>query len=189
MTLDLLALRALILWPTPMEIRTMRIEPRFFPRDLIDVLVGLPIAVLQVVLVMGVPTLIVTLSVSKEAGAITFLLIALLYLISCLFVVRSLEIEPDHILFRRVLGNRNRLAKSEIVSVEEAPRGEVVIHGWLWPPFPFSREMTTCLSAKHHFRIRWKDGFCYFPPREVEQFRCAISEMMSERQPSSSSDG
>jgi len=130
---------------------------------------------LQVAIAMGVPALIVAIGVNGGAGAITFLL---LYAISLLFMVRSLEIDGDGILFRRVLGKPKRLLKSEIVSIEEASRREVVVHGWLWPPFPVAREMTACLSARNHFRIRWGNGFCYFPPNDIEQFKSAIEEMM-----------
>jgi len=162
----------------------MKIKPRILPRDIIDILIGFPIGVLSAALVMGVPALIVAFSVSVDAGAITFLL---LYAASFLFLVRSVEVEQDAIIFRRVLGKPKRLLKSEIVSIEEAPRQEVVIHGWLWPIFPLAREMSASLSARNHFRIRWQSGFCYFPPKDIEQFRNAISEMMQENPPNHSS--
>ena len=155
----------------------MKIKSRTLPRDMIDILIGFPIGLLLVALVMGVPALVVAFSVSAGAGAITFLL---LYVASFLFMVRSLEIEQDGIIFRRVLGKPKRLLKSEIMSVEEAPRREVIIHGWLWPIFPLAREMSASMSAKNHFRIRWQSGFCYFPPKDIQQFRNAISEMMKE---------
>ncbi len=153
----------------------MKCKPRTLPRDLIDVLVGAPIGILQAVVALGVPAFIVGITVGVGAGAITFLL---LYAASFLFLVRSLEIEQEGITFRRVLGTPKRLLRSEITSIEEASRSEVLVHGWLWPPWPAAREMTACLSAQKHFRIRWKKGFCYFPPQDLQQFKTAIEEMM-----------
>jgi hypothetical protein len=151
----------------------MKIKARTLPRDLVDILIGFPLGLLAGALSMGVPALIVAFSVSALAGAITFFL---LYIASFLFMVQSLEIDNTGILFRRVLGEPKYLLKSEIVSIEEAPRREVIIHGWLWPIFPFSREMSACMSAKNHFRIRWQSGVYYFPPKDIEQFKNAVSE-------------
>lgn len=140
----------------------MKIRPRTAPRDVIDILVGVPIGLIQAGLALGAPALVIAVVVNPLAGAIAFLA---LYGMSFLLMVTSLEVQEDGILFRRVLRKPKRLALSEIVSVSKASRWEVVIHGWLWPPWPFAREMTACLAARHHFRIQWKGGYCYFPLR------------------------
>jgi hypothetical protein len=97
-------------------------------------------------------------------------------------MVRSITVDEAGIQFQRLLGYPKSLSRISILSVEEVTRRELVLHGWLWPLFP-SRDMTPSLSAKHHFRIRWKDGFCYFPPKDVEQFKNEIAKIMKDTQP------
>lgn len=156
----------------------MKIKPRTAPRDVIDIMVGAPIGLIQASLAIGVPSLAVALILNPLAGALACLTLCGM---SFLLMVTSLEVQEDGILFRRVLLKPKKLAESEIVSVEEASRREVVIHGWLWPPWPFAREMTACLSARQHFRIQWKGGYCYFPPRDVDHFRKVIDDMMRKK--------
>ncbi len=154
----------------------MKCKPRILPRDPVDVLVGAPIGVIQAAVVLGVPSVLVGIAINPVAGAITYLALAGA---SFLFVVNSLEVQADGVIFRRVLGTPKRLVRANILSVEEASRSEVFVHGWLWPPWPAAREMTMCMSAKGHFRFRWKGGCCYFPPKDREPFMRAIEEMMA----------
>jgi hypothetical protein len=153
----------------------MKIRPRTAPRDVIDILIGMPIGLLQVGLTLGIPAIIVAFSFNLMSGALTYLA---LYGASFLFMVTSLDVQEDAILFRRPLRKPKHLAKSDIMSIVEVPRSEVVLRGWLWPPWPFAREMTACLSARQHFRIQWKCGFCYFPPKDVDHFRQVMDVIM-----------
>jgi hypothetical protein len=85
----------------------------------------------------------------------------------CSFAVTRLTLSTQGIRFHRVFGSPRFLPWDRIVSVAVAPRRELVLQGWLWPPFP-AREMTASLTAREHVRISWQDGYCYFPPVELE---------------------
>ncbi|MGO9002587.1 MAG: hypothetical protein ACLPYZ_12675 [Limisphaerales bacterium] len=154
---------------------TVAIKPRILPRDFIDVCLGFPIGLLLVTLFFGVPALAAFLIARAFGVSIDLSLIAafvaycLFYGFFLLFMVRRLTVAPDGLHFHRVLGSPKFLAWERISSVVVAPRSEVVIRGWLWPPFP-SREITPSLSALQHYRISWDGGFCYYPPARVEDF-------------------
>ena len=154
----------------------MKIKPRILPRDVLDVLIGVLVGAFQIAILFVLPALIDGVTINSGAGLLTFVLV---YAMSLLFMVRSVEIEQEGLRFRRVLGSPKVLPWTHILSVDEAPRRELVLRGWLWPLFP-AREMTACLSAKHHFRIRWQGGFCYCPPESVDEFRSAVSEFMKD---------
>ncbi|MBA4369530.1 MAG: hypothetical protein C0403_18035 [Desulfobacterium sp.] len=146
---------------------TQIIKPRFAPRDLIDIFIGIPIGLFQAIVLFGIPGVIVGLvSNNVFMGLLGY---CIFYCFFLLFSVWKAKLDDEGILFYRVLGNPKRLRWSEINSIEEVGRKEVVIKGWLWPIFP-PREFTPCLSAKNHFRITWDNGFCYYPPKDVEVF-------------------
>ena len=152
----------------------MKFKPRILPRDFLDVVIGLPVGLFGFCIVFIVPTLVMAMLFGFPACLITFLLLCIVWL---LFTVQSMTLDVEGIHFQRILGSPKHLSWQTIISVEEATRREVVLHGWLWPLFP-TREMTFSLSTKHHFRIRWTGGYCYFPPKDIEQFRKKVSEMM-----------
>ncbi len=151
------------------------IKPRILPRDLIDVCLGLPIGLLLASLFFGVPAFVAfvmarVFGVSIYSSLIAaFVAYCLFYGFFLLFMVRRLTVASDGLHFHRVLGSPKFLAWERISSVEVAPRNEVIVRGWLWPPFP-SREITPSLSALQHYRISWDGGYCYYPPARVEDF-------------------
>jgi hypothetical protein len=171
----------------------MKLKPRLMFRDWFDVLVGLPCGLLGASAVIFIPTVLVGFSLGElinplaglVAGMITYFLTTVLWF---LFVVWSITVDNNGIRFHRVIGNPKHLSWSEITSIEEVGRHELVLRGWLWPIFP-SREMTCCLSAKGHFRISWKSGFCYFPPKDIQQFQNCIKDVKPTTQQSGTTNG
>jgi hypothetical protein len=151
------------------------IKPRVLPRDFVDVCLGLPFGLLTATLFFGPPALLAFLLARAFDMSVGSSLIAALfgycigYGFFFLFVVRRLTIAFDGLHFHRVLGSPKFLAWERISSVAIAPRGELILRGWLWPLFP-SREITPCMSALHHYRITWDTGFCYYPPAHNEEF-------------------
>jgi hypothetical protein len=151
------------------------IKPRILPRDFVDVCLGLPIGLLQTALFFGVPALLAFLLARGLGVTIVPSLVAALvgyfiaYCFFFLFVVRRLTVAHDGLHFHRHLGSPKFLAWERISSVALAPRGELILRGWLWPLFP-SREITPSLSALRHYRITWDTGFCYYPPARTEDF-------------------
>ena len=135
------------------------------PRDFIDCLLSLSVGLLLVSLLFGIPALAVyAITHSRLAAIVTFCLV---YAPVCCFAVTRLTLSAAGIQFHRLFGSPRFLPWERIVSISVAPRAELVLRGWLWPPFP-AREMTASLSAREHLRITWQDGHCYFPPVEPE---------------------
>jgi hypothetical protein len=147
---------------TPIKIP---VKPRIMPRDFIDCLLSLSVSLLLVSILFGIPALAAyAITHSRVAAVVTFCLVYALF--SC-FAVTRLTLSAAGIQFHRLFGSPRFLPWSRIVSISFAPRGELVLRGWLWPPFP-AREMTASLTAREHLRITWQDGYCYFPPAEPE---------------------
>jgi hypothetical protein len=87
--------------------------------------------------------------------------------------VRWLRVDAGGIRFGRHRGTPRSIPWGDVLSVEPAPRREVVVRGWLWPPLA-RREPTGSLSSFGHYRIEYRGGTCYFPPVDAVAFRAAI---------------
>jgi hypothetical protein len=149
------------------------IKARILPRRISDAAVAGVIGLVQGLALFVVPAFVVgVLTQSPGVGWLTFLAIYVLWL---LFTVRHLRCDEEALEFVRTLGTPKRIPWAHLESVEEAPRAELVLRGWLWPPFP-AREMTPSLTSLGHYRIRWRGGEAYFPPKDVQQFLDAIQK-------------
>jgi hypothetical protein len=159
----------------------VKIKPRTMPRDFMDVLIGLFVVLpVQVVPVFFLPSgLIWWLTGSFLLGFLTFIVI---YTVWLCWTVWSLELSSDGIRFVRFCGAPKLLRWDEVTDISEAPRREIVLHGWLWPVFP-AREMTPALSALCHFRICWRGGVSYFPPARADEFKRQIDEFRTKKRP------
>lgn len=152
------------------------LKPHSGPRDLTDVLVGLLVALPTLGVLYGIPAAIVvsvggswTLAlVAAALGAALFTLF-----ISPLFTIRGLKISADGLRFDRVLGRPKFLAWSQIHRIRPATRREVVLWGWLLPPFP-AREATRSTSSIGHMRIEWGRRYRFFPPNDPRLFEEAV---------------
>jgi hypothetical protein len=162
-----------------MDATSTKIKPRTAPRDITDVLITLCVFMpLLFVPVFILPSAIVYLLTYSFLWA--FAIYVFIYLCWIAFTVWAVRLSHSGIHFTRLLGHPRFLRWEDITEVAEAPRRELVIHGWLSPRFP-TREMTPCLSALHHFRIRWRDGWCYYPPADTETFKRLIDEFRTKR--------
>lgn len=140
-----------------------------------DILLVLCVALpLQLFPIFGVPCVLVYwASGSVDLAFLAFLAI---YGVCMMFAVWSLRLDTQGIEFCRLLGRPKFLRWDEITSIRTAARKEVVKDGWLWPLFP-PREMTACLSARDHVRFEWDSGFCFFPPKDADQFLCLTATL------------
>jgi hypothetical protein len=93
-----------------------------------------------------------------------------------------LKIDSTGLTFGRRAGGPKHLAWGDIHSITPAPRREVVLHGWLWPPLR-PREATRCMSSLGHYRIEYEGGYCYFPPANEEEFLGALAYWRTLRPP------
>jgi len=148
------------------------LKPHSGPRDLADVLVGVLVAIPTLGVLYGIPAAIVialggswTLAlVAAALGAALFTLF-----ISPLFTVRSLTVSASGIRFDRVFGRPRLLHWDQIRRIRPAKRVEVVLWGWLLPPFP-AREATRSTSSIGHLCIEWGRRYRYFPPQDPRMF-------------------
>lgn len=161
------------------QIDLIIVKPHVWPRDGTDAAVAVGVGCLQLLVLFLLPAIVVgVISRSLVVGILTYLA---LYGIWLLLSVTKLELSSSGIRFVRVLGKPKFLSWSEISSVAPASREEVVLHGWLWPPFP-AREMTFSLSSLGHYAIRSDGRTTYYPPAEprvFEQFVAKHAQMNS----------
>lgn len=157
------------------------LKPHSGPRDLADVLVGVLVAIPTLGVLYGVPALAVvaiggswTLAlVAAALGAACFTLF-----ISPLFMIRSLKVSAEGLRFERALGRPKFLAWAQITSIRHARRSEVVLWGWLLPPFP-AREATRSTSSIGHMRIEWARHYRFFPPSDMRLFEEAVGRWIT----------
>lgn len=148
------------------------IRPRFRPRNAGDALLSVVVIVpYQLTVLFILPSLVaylLTRSIPAAVGAPT-----VIYVVFLAFTVTNLTISAEGLRFHRRLGFPKLLPWADITSIELASQRELVLKGWLWPLLP-AREMTPSLSSIGHYRISWVGGFCYYPPRDAEQFEKRI---------------
>lgn len=142
-------------------------RPRIVPYDAVDCAVAVAVGTIQFFMLFLAPAMVVYLVTQSLFPACAIL--AMMYLLILSWLVRSVVVGENGIRFIRLLGKPKFLSWQAITAVEEVRRREVVFFGWLWPIFP-AREMTATLTSQHHFKVRWRDGYCYFAPKEYFLF-------------------
>ena len=166
----------------------MTLKPHFLPKNIADAAIGLMVFSIQSIGLLLLPGVIVFLAVFlglsgrvlqsyNLAYSILFGFLApcIVYLAFLMFTVWSIDISKDGIYFYRLLGCPKKLSWDSITDVSLAPRGELILKGWLWPLLP-AREMTPTLSSLGHNRISWDKGNCYFPPADGQAFECEVNK-------------
>ena len=144
------------------------IRPRVLPRDARDAFV----AVVSTFLIGASIFLLVYAAVDLFRGATTaaivaLVIVALAFLTIALRTVRAIELDDTGIRFRRFAGSPRFLSWDRITAVRRADRAEVVLRGWLLPPFAM-RACNASLTSLGHYRFDWAGGWTYFPPADEE---------------------
>jgi len=153
--------------------------PRVCPRGLSDFCVcAFLVFPIQLLTLFVLPAAIAFAVTHSTAFALA--IVAVVFLVFAAFSVARVSLSSQGMRFHRVLGGPKFLRWEQITSVEIAPQRELVLRGWLWPLFP-AREMTACLSSLQHFRIRWDNGFCYYPPADSEVFEQYVTAHLKTR--------
>ena len=150
-------------------------RPNFAPRNLVDASLGFLVFLVQALLLFIIPGITVYWITGSSLSAIGTVI--LIYIIFSLFSVWSAKLTDEGIYFKRLLGYPKFLPWNRIISVSVAPRNELIVHGWLWPLIP-AREMTASLSSLNHYRISWKEGYCYYPPADIPGFESAVNQKL-----------
>lgn len=147
--------------------------PRVAPRDALDAIISLAIGTFQIVILFVLPGALV--HALTDSTTLTVVTVVLLYLAFALYSVTKVELSLDGIRFVRVLGDPRFLPWSEISALVEAPRSELILHGWLWP-LVLPREMSPSCTSLGHFRIQFGKRFVYFPPSDPQLFQAAVDQ-------------
>jgi len=160
------------------------ITPLRFPRDLQDALFIIVFGLVALIVAGGPWLAVILLSLPVAWCALWLALVFGLHVVDLLNTVRRLELSPSGIRFVRPLGQPKFLSWEQITRIRPASRREVIIQGWLWPPFPLlPRAATRAMTSLGHYRIEWDAGFCFFPPSEEQTFvdtiRCYLSDRPS----------
>jgi hypothetical protein len=151
---------------------SVRVKPRIMPRSIGDFCMGFFVVFpVQMFVLFILPGLVGYLVSHSELMAL--LPPVIVYLLFLAFSVWSITLTPEGIRFHRLIGVPKFLPWSSISSVEIASQRELITKGWLWPLFP-AREMTPSLSSVRHYRISWREGFCYYPPAEAAAFEAHV---------------
>jgi hypothetical protein len=155
------------------------IKPRLMPRSFSDILINLLIAIpLQLGGLFILPGLVTYFIFHSQTLALMVPLATYIAFLS--LSVWSLNLSNDGIHFRRLLGSPKVLPWSDVVSIEVAPRWELIRKGWLWPLMP-AREMTASFTSVGHYRITWTEGYCYFPPLDTVIFNSQVTKFLKSR--------
>ncbi|MGC1272931.1 MAG: hypothetical protein WBC44_04435 [Planctomycetaceae bacterium] len=150
----------------PAETLSETFRERKLPRDLLDVLLQIPMIfvgmVYQVVGSVLSFACLRLLGFSMEAAVLLALVIGLAFLIDVALLLslpacRSVTLDRDGLRFRRYFGPEKRVAWSDLVRVTEVSRWEVFFRVWIWPGFP-PRGSYWCGSTLRQFRIEWHAG-------------------------------
>ena len=152
---------------------SIRIKPRIMSRGVADFCVGafvvFPAQFLALfILPSGIAFLL------SRSWYLALTVPAIIYVVFLAFSVWSITLTAEGIRFHRLLGVPKFLPWSSVLSVEVAPRWELIRRGWLWPLLP-AREMTASLTSLQHYRITWPEGFCYYPPADAQVFEQYVS--------------
>jgi hypothetical protein len=149
--------------------------PRSLSDFLITFLIPAPLQVLGLIVAPALVTILVF-----RSDTLALLVPLAIYCVFLALSVWSISLSDDGIHFRRLLGSPKVLPWRDVVSIEVAPRWELIRKGWLWPLLP-AREMTASLSTLGHYRISWADGFCYYPPLDAALFEKHVSKYLANR--------
>lgn len=145
--------------------------PRFAPRNLADAVISVAIGLLQIAVLFVLPGVLVY--AATGGGSLGLMTGLVLYWVFVLFSVSKVEVGSAGIRFKRLLGGPRFLPWSTITGVAEAPRRELIVHGWLWPLLP-PREMSPSCTSLGHYRIGYGERFVYFAPSDAAAFLAAV---------------
>lgn len=145
--------------------------PRFAPRNLTDAVISVAVGLLQIAVLFVLPGVLVY--AATGGGSLGLMTGLVLYGVFALCSVSKVEVGSAGIRFKRLLGSPRLLPWSAITGVVEAPRRELIVHGWLWPLLP-PREMSPSCTSLGHYRIGFGERFVYFPPSDAAAFVAAV---------------
>ena len=161
----------------------IEIKPRIKPQDINDIMVGCfitPYILFWQGTFVILPSLYIgsLLCNDQHLKYIFGLSIAIpLLLLTLLFTVKSIKISENGIRFVRYLGWPKYIKWSDIKRVvKNVPRKELIVKGWVWPVYPFAKEMTASLTSIGYYKIEWTDDYCYFPPATPSKFEDVVQK-------------
>jgi len=145
--------------------------PHTSPRDSTDTAISATIGLALTMFTAGCPGAMVAYATgSVILGILTVLAIVMLF---GFYAVTDLAVDDKGLHFVRQFGPPTFIPWSEITAIEPAPRSEVIVFGWIFPPFP-AREPTPTMTSLGHYRISCGKECMYYPPEDPEAFMAAV---------------
>lgn len=170
--------------------RSTVILPRIAPRNFIDGMISVIHSVLFIATLFAISCAAIFCLIFLQAWIYTeasflwkdvlsfaSMICLILILTMSLFTVSSITMTAEGIHFHRLAGFPKFMPWSRIKFVSLASRRELIVQGWLCPPF-LPRDVTMSLSSLKHYRIQWDTGFCYYPPLEPKVFEQCVKEYL-----------
>jgi len=154
-------------------------KPAIAPKTILDWFLIPITSVFMFLLLIALPSFVIAYATdSKSIGLISY---GFLMFVLASVVVLRITVGETGIRFVRLFGSPRFLEWSDIESIALVTNPwEVFLHGWLWPPFP-PHEASPSMTLLGHYKITWKDGFCYFPPRDMRAFEATIAKYLANR--------
>ena len=152
--------------------RGLRIRHARWPKDSHDLVAVLgasvPLLVLVAALVIAIRLLV--------PPAWSVLVLLTVVVLALLHRVWFLRVDEHGLHFVRAFGRPKYLSWSQLITIRPATSREVIVWGWLLPPFP-PREATNAFTAAGHYRIEWRGGYSFYPPEPTQEamFLAAIA--------------
>lgn len=143
------------------------VEPNIAPRGVLDFAVCSSCAVLQFFVLCWIPGML-TYWIASSLFAAVGVGVACLVVFSA-HVVTRLDLSDAGIHFVRKFGGPRLIKWDELEGVSVVPPSEIILWGWLLPPFP-AREMSPSFSMHGHVAFRWHGRTVYFPPKDPGGF-------------------
>jgi hypothetical protein len=144
-------------------------RPRILPRDATDWLLGLSMGLpIGGAIVGGFMWLSHRFGLPIELGLIPALSIAIVIFLAG---IQRITVHDTGLELHRKLGSPRFVEWSDLHGIRRASRAEV-----FWASvFQPQRICSLCLSFRDQYRMDWRYGYFYYPPRELEAFLEAVS--------------
>jgi len=170
---------------------SVTLNSRIMPRDGIDwmlMLISTPLIVGLYILLPGVVSYFAMEAMGEqEHRAVQMSVVLALSMFFLAFAVfglgsiHSATLGQRGISFHRYGGRSTLVPWSDITSIREVPRSDVLWRVAVWPGIP-PRGSIMGMSAKHYYRVDGYHGCWYFCPCDVEQFLDAVERYSEGRE-------
>jgi len=144
----------------------VKIQPRILPRDFLDFLISFFIFTFMLILVL-IPGIVLVLITKKLIFFIVTNLVIIFFILK--YSTVYISISKKGITFHTILGKPRFVDWKEIVRIQKTTTSQFIKEAILTPS-TVVRETGTAFTAKGYYKITWKYGYFFFPPKNPKEF-------------------